>query len=296
MKKFLISMVACFSLASVAQANSLFEQTRAATVKITNNQETSGGSGTILKSYKTKSLILTNAHVCTLLVNGGKVITTKNTKYQARKYATSSEHDLCLVEVMADLGVTTWLAYDAPKVGDSIRVSGHPYLFPQLNVPGFMGDTMDVDIITEVRPCTQVEFQNNPIMCIMAGMPTITSYETRVISSMIAPGNSGSGVYDDSGNLVGVVFAGRGRGYSSGIIVPYEYVRNFLENEFPTLKWNSAKTSFNYAELKTKTYSGKKFNNKYNGTKRKDMIFLEVYSKEMDKTYDNLQKFLDEIR
>ena len=60
------------------------------------------------------------------------------------------------------------------------------------------------------------------------GIPIVKQYTTRTTDALIAPGSSGSGVYNTSGNLVAVVFAGYGRGLSQGILVPWEYIYSFL--------------------------------------------------------------------
>ena len=241
-----------------------FETTKTSTVKVTNDEMNHGGSGTVIKSYSSASYILTNAHVCGVVENGGKVITTAGNDYAVTSYVTSKQHDLCLVKVAQNLKVDTKLAEDSPKEGESVVVSGHPYLMPHINAPGHITGKMDIQIVTGVESCTKEEYEKYPFLCSFYGMPTVTNYETRVVSSIIAPGNSGSGVYNTDSELVGVVFAGQGRGLCHGIIVPYEYVRNFLRVELKTLKWKSPKNSYKYSELNesfNKNITSKRTNN-----------------------------------
>jgi hypothetical protein len=53
--------------------------------------------------------------------------------------------------------------------------------------------------------------------------------DARVVSNLIQPGSSGSGVFNQQGELIGVVFAGASRDFSFGFIVPQEYVLDFVK-------------------------------------------------------------------
>lgn len=207
------------------------------TVKITEKSGQSGGTGSILRSDSTGSVVLTNAHICAVVENGG-LVNYKGESYSVEKYVKSELHDLCLIKVTVDLGVTTQLAETAPKWGDEVVITGHPFLMPITVTRGHMSNSMTVEMMTDTAKCSSKDWQDSPLMCVwFGGMPVIKTYNTKTVSATIAPGNSGSAVYNANGDIVGVAFAGSGRGVTYGIIVPHEYVANFLKKELKKLKW-----------------------------------------------------------
>lgn len=208
------------------------------TVKITEESGQSGGTGSILRSDNTGSVILTNAHICAVVENGGGLVNYKGTNYAVEKYVKSKLHDLCLIKVTVNLGVTTELAEDTPVWGEEVVITGHPFLMPTTITRGHMSNSMTVTMITEIAECDKKDWGSFPMECLMlGGMPVIKTYNTKTVSATIAPGNSGSAVYNASGKLVGVAFAGSGRGVTYAIIVPHEYVSTFLKIELKKSKW-----------------------------------------------------------
>src|SRR5690606_14595926 len=205
-----------------------------ATVMITNKDGSNGGTGVIFRSGTYKSIILTNGHVCDVVENGG-LVHTKTQKIAVEKYTKSNQHDLCLVEVMKDLKVNSKLATTAPKVLDKTYVSGHPFLYPNIISEGHLSETMIIQIVLSIKKCDAEDAKKNEFICwVFGGIPFIRELNTNTISNIIAPGNSGSAVYNENNEIVGLVFAGRGRSLSFGIIVPYEYIINFLYEELMT--------------------------------------------------------------
>lgn len=219
------------------------EELSNATVMITNKGETGGGTGVILKSGPDKSLVLTNGHVCEVVSNGGLVHSSKR-KVAVERFTKSDQHDLCMLEVVGDLGVNTDIASRAPKLMDTTYVAGHPYLFPTTVSQGHFSNSMIIKIILGVKKCTKEDFKKNAFYCMyFGGIPLIRELNTNTVSNLIAPGNSGSAVYNDSGEVIGLIFAGAGRGMSPGIIVPYEYVKSFVDSELKSGKLKTVETS-----------------------------------------------------
>lgn len=231
-----MTVFAMLLMACTAYGSADLSDLNDATVMITDRGERGGGTGVILKSRDDKSLILTNGHVCDVAEKGGLVHTGKR-KVAVENYTKSDQHDLCIVEVMGNLGINTSVAKYAPKLMDKVYVSGHPFLFPTTVTEGHLSNSMIIQIVLGIRKCTKEDVAKNPIACIFfGGIPMVRELNTNVISNLIAPGNSGSGVYNSSGELIGLIFAGAGRGMSPGIIVPYEYLRSFLDNELKSGK------------------------------------------------------------
>lgn len=205
------------------------------TVMVTNLEETSGGSGSIIWTSSDKSLVLTNAHVCDVLNKRGGIVKKEDgSKYMAYGYRKSNLHDLCAISVAADLGSTIALADHAPVMYSEAIVTGHPALLPNVINKGAFGDRKIIEVLTGFRPCSPKDYESeeNAFYCIFAGgVPIITTYESLTVSAIIMGGSSGSAVLNDQGDLSGVVFAGSGKGLSYAYIVPYEYVSTFIKKE-----------------------------------------------------------------
>ena len=231
-------------------------ETRIASVRITNGQ--GGGTGSIYRSYSTHSLVLTNAHICEVIKDGGLVVTNEGQQHKITSFIPSKVHDLCLIKVKADLGVNTELAASAPTLGSKATVSGHPKLQPHTRTTGDFSDHVIVPIVVGMIPCTEEDMEKitNPLealMCIFGGKPIIKEFESQYVSALIAPGNSGSAVYDEDGRIAAVVFASQSREYDFAYTVPWEYVYNFIHFESKGLEPNQAKAKTPAATTKKVT-------------------------------------------
>lgn len=228
---------------------------RATSVMITNIEENSGGTGVIFHSGSKGSLILTNRHVCKLLEQGGYVLTEE--KYSVKSFKSSKIHDICLVLVESNLGVNIVLANEAPKIGSKAYISGYPSLDPHVLSEGYVSDTIKINIVMDTRECTKEEFAANPFECIFKGYPITEELEAQLVSALIAPGSSGSAVFNDKGELIGLAFASNSRTLAYALVVPWEYVNNFVEEESRLLKWQYPKkiASINQKTKKTKDYA-----------------------------------------
>lgn len=206
-------------------------------VKITNKAQNSGGSGVILTSHTTHSDILTNAHVCGVVANGGYVITNTG-QYMVDSFRVSKQHDLCVVTVKNNLHAFTKVASRAPKTYyEPAFVAGHPALFPTVVSTGRFSGKQVIEVLTGFTPCTAENTNSGNIMYCMflGGIPIVKSYESTLVSATIMAGSSGSGIFNSDMDLTGLVFAGQ-QGLSYAWSVPFEYVSNFLNYEVRTLE------------------------------------------------------------
>lgn len=207
------------------------------TVMITNMAGNSGGSGSIIASSRSESLVLTNSHVCEIAKKGALVQTNSGQRVAVKSYQQSLTHDLCLIKVSARLGGKVNLASEAPAMFEKATVSGHPALLPNVVTEGHFSSNQMVDVFIGIRACTQAERTDEDLALICAffgGLPVIRTYETTLVTATIMPGSSGSAVYNAGKELSAVVFAGSGDiGYA--FTVPYEYVDFFLRSEINSL-------------------------------------------------------------
>ncbi len=194
---------------------------------ITLDSKKSGGSGVIVRSTANSSIILTNKHVCGL-IQGGGLVTTDQGAYPVHSFRVYTRHDLCLIEVLADLHENNVLAEQPPKSYTTAVVAGHPVLLPTVVTIGHFVNHMSIQLMMGTKTCDGTETGQEQEMCLFTGMkPIVVSFEAQPITATIMPGSSGSGVFNEKGEISGLVFAGQ-QGLSYGFIVPYEYVRDFL--------------------------------------------------------------------
>lgn len=206
------------------------EELKKTSVRIMNPEMSSGGTGAIFRSYENASHILTNKHVCRLIEQGGVVDYNKK-QYLITHYKKFEQHDLCIVRIATNLNINLKVAESLAKVSSISVVSGHPSLLPHIVTVGHLSEREDIDLITGIKPCTKQDLEENALECLFfGGKPLIKTLDSQLISNLIKPGNSGSSVFNENGEIIGVVFAGAGRDFSYGYIVPQLYVLFFVQN------------------------------------------------------------------
>lgn len=237
------------SVASVIVSLGAYVLTRSKTIKPLNSAEysltsvmitrydgRSGGSGVIVSSNKNSSNILTNAHVCEVIKNGG-IVRSDVSKGVVKSYKVSEIHDLCLITTNNNFKINTVIASDAPDLYEDAIVAGHPHLLSTIITRGHFSHKDLITIIVGTKHCTpeESEKEENGLFCKFFGIiPIIRTYEAQVVSSTIMPGSSGSPVFNSKGEIAGLVFAGSGD-FGYAMIVPYEYISSFFEYELQTL-------------------------------------------------------------
>jgi hypothetical protein len=206
-------------------------------VKITNLAGNSGGSGVVIQSSDVESTVLSNAHVCQVVVNGGQVWG-HNGSFIVKSYKLSNLHDLCLIKVNGNLKASTTVATRSPvSYYEKATISGHPQLLPNVVTSGHFSGQMVVSVLTGIRECTDQDMSSpeGALICFFfQGMPVIKNYQSTLVTATIMPGSSGSGVYNEDNELTGLAFAGSGElGYAW--TVPHSYLVQFLEQEQHTV-------------------------------------------------------------
>jgi S1-C subfamily serine protease len=206
-----------------------------ATVAIVNLAENSGGTGVILDSG-VESHILTNSHVCNVVKNGGLVVTDDGKKHVVVSYKQSNVHDMCLITVAGSLGTNTPVAATPSSLYSEAIISGHPSLLPTVITSGHFSNHTIGTVVIGFRECTKADLSTPAaVYCVsMGGIPIIRSYDMQTVSATVKPGSSGSAVYNNNGEIAGLVFAGS-RELDYAMIVPHEYIVQFLQLEVKTL-------------------------------------------------------------
>ena len=257
MKLFLITiLLSCISFAGTLRPRNV-EDLHQSSVRIMNLAQTSGGTGSIFRSYRDASHILTNKHVCRLIEQGGYVVKDER-RYLITHYKKFEHHDLCLVRVKNNLGISLVISETLAKQSSTTYVSGHPNLLPHIATRGHLSGRMEIELITGVRPCTEDDIEKDPLVCLFfGGMPLVEKFDSQVVSNLIKPGSSGSAVFNSDGEIVGVVYAGNGGDFSHGFIVPQIYLHYFLQNAHRQ-SWIRVGTPVDEKDIKDRTFSFEK--------------------------------------
>ena len=140
------------------------------------------GSGVILSSTGNTTYILTNNHIVEG-TNSLTVTTTSGAKYQATVVGTDSRTDIAVISIEAS-GLTAAKVgnSDELKVGDAIIAIGNPL--------GSLGGTVTEGIISALD--REITINSQPMNLLQ-------------ISAAVNPGNSGGGLFNAFGELVGIV-------------------------------------------------------------------------------------------
>lgn len=236
-------------LSFLALASCSTNPTIDATVKITNLQANSGGSGSIIKSGPSGSEVLTNRHVCEVVKNGGLVHSLSGKKAFVTGYKQSEIHDLCIVIVKENLGQSTKVSPTPPRFHERAVASGHPHLMPNIITEGYFSGKEIIRVVTGFKECTENDLKDpvSAFFCLVFGkIPLIKTYEAIAVSTLIQPGSSGSAIYGENGRIKAVVFAGAGDlGFT--FAVPQEYVYEFVSRESKEVKVVSPITEVAYS-------------------------------------------------
>jgi len=258
----LITLISILLFGSVGLARTVRPQTvqqfSQTSVRIYSTTSSSGGTGSILKSTFFYSEVLTNKHICRIIEQGGQV--EQNGKfYPIIEYKKYTKHDLCIVRVLGNLGVSTVISKTPPKKGSKTFMSGHPKLLPHIVNGGHMTSNMTIQLVVGTKSCTESDREdpNKQFYCmLMGGIPVVKKFESTVLSNLIQGGNSGSAVYNSYGEVVAVAFAGAGD-ISYSFVVPYKYVADFTRNH-KRYKWVEVGTEVDNGDLDERFFNYKK--------------------------------------
>lgn len=173
------------------------------------NSETSSGTGFAISS---NGYIVTNHHV----INNAKKIEIKGVNknyqqsYSAEVVISDERNDLAVLKIsdplFSSLGTIPYaLRNNLADVGENVFVLGYP-----------MTTTMG----------TEIKLTNGIISSKTGFQGDISTYQ---ISAPVQPGNSGGPLFDNSGNLIGIVNAKHGLAENAGYAIKVSYLKSLIE-------------------------------------------------------------------
>lgn len=176
--------------------------------------QSGAGSGVIITS---DGYIITNNHV----VSGAQQVTVTThdgDEYAATVIGTDSQTDIAVLKIEAD-GLTP------ATIGDSDALVVGEYAMAVGNPMGELGGTVTDGIISGLNRSVEVEGQN------------MTLLQT---SAAVSPGNSGGGLFNERGELIGIVNAksieegADGLGFAIPINTAMSVAQSLIENGYVT--------------------------------------------------------------
>lgn len=170
------------------------------------------GTGFSVKADVDGSDIVTNQHVCVAKGNADYELTDYAGKKHVAKWQRNDEAaDLCLLHTK-DIIAPVKLAQADARKGDHISAIGAPHgQFP------WFAD----GIATGKMWCAMADEE--------FGLAFSVHFWAQGTSIPIYPGNSGSPVWNDAGEVVGIVFAARRDSDHISYIVPVSEIKRFLD-------------------------------------------------------------------
>ena len=182
-----------------------------------NQVESGAGSGVIISS---DGYILTCAHV----VDGASTITVTigDKDYTATLVGEDTTSDIAVIKIDADgLTPATVGNSDSLKVGESVMAVGNPL--------GELGGTVTSGIVSALNRSVSIQ-----------GSSSVNTMSLIQMDASVSPGNSGGGLFNMNGELVGIVNAkssssdAEGLGFAIPINDAIKVAQELLENGYVT--------------------------------------------------------------
>ncbi len=171
-----------------------------------------GGTGFFLDAGTKGKFILTNRHICVNVpeLDHPVFLLQDEKEFQTKIKRISPNYDLCLLQVTDDIlkNSKAYVMGPDPVSGQHVLVYGHPFLGPLVMGHGPY-------LRTENLPAQDPD---DPFNGVLAGR----------FKFPVWPGNSGSPVINNDGQVVGIVFAYEG---SQGLFIPLVNIKEFLEGK-----------------------------------------------------------------
>jgi S1-C subfamily serine protease len=191
------------------EASSIYEKAAPSVVFITcidAKGQVSSGSGVILRA---DGIIATNFHVMSDSVAAKVQLSNSDIYDDVSVLETDERKDIAILKIKAvNLPVLAVADSDSIKIGATVYALGSPR--------GLTG-SLSSGIVSSLRPASDLSSE-------------LTGFRIIQFTAPISPGSSGGALLDDSGRLLGLVFAYRPGGQNLNAAIPVNYVSPLAAN------------------------------------------------------------------
>lgn len=191
-----------------------------------------GGTGFAVSSPSGNTYTVTNNHVCGAAEDGKMAARWDDgTSVILTVIETDPDHDLCL---LTPLPKTDGLVVSDTELDlyDPVFVIGHPRLNPVTYAEGYITARENIGLVNETfetrDACEKAGNKWEEFPTIFGVVQVcIKEYDAIETSVVIYPGNSGSPVFNQDGEIAGVIFVGDGATNYGGY-VPLTYLKRLI--------------------------------------------------------------------
>lgn len=224
----LLSLVT-LSCSSVVTQETFLSNHEATIPKVVNSKGNSGGTGFFLK-HNDRQWFVTNKHICDSVGKDGKLILQwrDGTRVEANIVEVNQHADLCLATTAyrAERPFTLSKGY---RMHQEVHTLGHPALYELVLSTGRIFDHSMIEMLVSVgEECGPGETPTKVNLLFFELPACLKTYDALYLSNHTHGGNSGSPVLDNSGKVVGVIFAGNSQTLH-GLAVPLEELKVMLD-------------------------------------------------------------------
>lgn len=232
-------------------ASAIYEKTAPSVVFITcvdGKGQVSSGSGVILRA---DGIIATNYHVISDAVAAKVQLSNSDIYDDVSILDTDERKDIAILKIKAvNLPVLSVADSDIIKIGATVYAIGSPR--------GLTG-SLSSGIVSSLRPASELSSE-------------LSGFRIIQFTAPISPGSSGGALLDETGKLLGLVFAFRPGGQNLNAAIPVNYVAPLAANakndgrnlrKMPDIKESSAVTG-NTSDSLEGVYTGVWSSNEYN--------------------------------
>jgi len=212
-------------------ASSVYEKAAPSVVFITcvdGKGRVSSGSGVILRA---DGIIATNFHVISDAVAAKVQLSNSDIYDDVSVLDTDERKDIAILKIKAvNLPVLSVADSDSVKVGATVYAIGSPR--------GLTG-SLSSGIVSSLRPASELSSE-------------LTGFRIIQFTAPASPGSSGGALLDDTGKLLGLVFANKPGGQNLNAAIPVNYVAPLAANakgdgrilkKMPNIEESTAATS-----------------------------------------------------
>ena len=195
------------------------------------NERGNGWGTAFAVTYGDKNFLVTNAHVCDISDNDKMYADVGGGRVEVPIIAKSKSHDLCLIGAFSGVEPLEISERNELESGEEVYTAGFPAMPYMYMASGEYQGVLDLPMgepLTTPEECTS----KGGTVATAIFFQVCVTVKPFIMTHMISDGgSSGSPIFDQNGEVVGVLSIGVGRiGFIGG--VPVEYLKELLKEAY----------------------------------------------------------------